>query len=81
MKYLTHDKLARVKGLLAELHSITALVEKIDGHLGPDVKETDELKKLAKELTDGLDVAHKLAKALNHTALAIHVELVTRRRA
>ena len=78
MKYLTHEKLAQVRELIAELHSLTNLVEKIDGHIDQDIKESAELKKLGKELASGLEVAHQLATALNRTALAIHMELVSK---
>jgi hypothetical protein len=76
---LTARQLARVKELMATLHSFAGLVEKIELAASKPHTDDAELKRLQHELSKGLDVACELTKALNQTALALHIELLTRK--
>ena len=77
---LTAKQLGRVKELMKTLHSFAGLVEKIElAASNPAAQDDAELVRLQRELAHGLDVALELTKALNHTALALHIELLTRR--
>jgi hypothetical protein len=76
---LSPQSLERMRELLAEVHSLAGLVTKIEQELSTGIGETDELKQLSAELTKGLDLSHELALSLGRTALALHIELLSRR--
>jgi hypothetical protein len=76
---LTAKQLGRVKELMKTLHSFAGLIEKIEKAAASPTVEDEELVRLQRELAHGLDVALELTKALNHTALALHIELLTRK--
>ena len=76
---LTARQLGRVKELMKILHSFAGLIEKIEQAASSTHVEDAELVKLQRELAHGLDAALELTKALNHTALALHIELLTRK--
>ncbi len=75
---LTARQLGRVKELMATVHSFVGLIEKIELAASKN-NSGEELQKLQRELSRGLDVACELCKSLNQTALALHIELLTRR--
>jgi hypothetical protein len=76
---LTPRQLARVKELMSTLHSFAGLIEKIEHATSSPSPDDDEMMSLQKELSRGLEVACDLTKALNQTALALHIELLTRK--
>ena len=74
---ITAKQLARVKELMGTLHSFAGLIEKIErASSSVDCTREAELERLQVELSRGLDVACELTKALNQTALALHIELL-----
>lgn len=76
---LTAKQLGRVKELMSTLHSFAGLVERIEKAASSSDGNGEELEHLQRELSRGLDVACELTKALNHTALALHIELLSRK--
>lgn len=79
MKTLTAEHLAKVRALMEQLHSFTGLVEQIELANNLEGDRSEELTQLSQELYKGLEVACELTKALNQTALSIHLELLARR--
>jgi len=78
---ITAKQLARVKELMSTLHSFAGLIEKIErASSSVDGTREAELERLQVELSRGLDVACELTKALNQTALALHIELLGAKR-
>ena len=75
---LTKEQLARVKDLMGTVHSFAGLIEKIER--AASLPDTSELERLQLQLSLGLDAACELAKSLNQTALALHLEILTRKR-
>ena len=75
---LTKEQLANVKQLMETVHSFAGLIEKIERASAK--ADTDELERLQLQLSLGLDAACELAKSLNQTALALHLEILTKKR-
>ena len=74
---LSKAQLKRVQDLMSELHSFASLVEKIEHEQAKPKPDSAELRRLLEELSRGLNVAFELTKALNRTALALHVQLLS----
>ena len=76
---LTAQQLGRVKELMGTVHSFAGLIEKIEQAAAKPGND-EELERLQLQLSLGLDAACELAKSLNQTALALHLEILTRRK-